>query len=117
LLNPSGRLILYPPLLDSDLANDRSSILFPLLPATGCSYRTWDTTKLLRVDPAEPGFSDGIAVSFAISLTPYYAGYPATEMCLHPSTGAKILFYSQNLGENRPRPAVIANRPAQHITA
>jgi uncharacterized protein (TIGR03437 family) len=116
-LQGSGGLILDAPVLDGDLTNDRSSILLPMLPAGSCNSLNHTKTSLLRVDPAEPVFDDGIAASFTVSPFPYFTGYGETEACLTPATGSKILYYSQGTEETRPRPGVVVNHPASSSRA
>ena len=110
-LQGSGGLILDAPMLDGNLSNDRSGVLVPILPATRCTYLTHIKTSFLRVDPAEPGFDDGVAAAFDVSLPRYFPGYPDSEVCLTPAAASRILFYSQGTDETRPRPAVVVNQP------
>ena len=102
-----GGLILDAPMINGGLANDRSGVLGPFLPAVSCSYLSHNKTGFLRVDPAEPGFDENVAGSFDVSLSAYFQGYSETEACLSPVMGARTLYYSQGSEETRPRSGAV----------
>jgi hypothetical protein len=102
-LQGSGGLILDAPMLDGNLSNNRSGVLVPVLPATRCTYLTHIKTSFLRVDPPEPGFDDGVAASFDVSLPRYFPGYSDSEVCLTPAASSTASSFRSTGGRTRCR--------------
>lgn len=105
-LTSSGGLIADGSFVDIEVRGD--TLVAPLLPARSCGELAGRATSLTRVAPAD-FLPSSLPATASLSLLPVFFGTTTyTEICLSPVPGAINLYDSQEPGEAKARPGIIA---------